>query len=59
MKLPKKIVFTAEITGEDLADQRFFVLDDEKWKKFQKILNRPARVLPGLKRLMDEKSPWE
>jgi uncharacterized protein (DUF1778 family) len=42
-----------------LLNQRFFLLDDENWKKFNEVLERPARVKPGLKKLMKEKAPWE
>jgi uncharacterized protein (DUF1778 family) len=42
-----------------LSDQRVFLLDDEKWQKFQEALDRPAVVNPHLKGLMEEKSPWE
>jgi uncharacterized protein (DUF1778 family) len=40
-------------------DQRFFLLDDENWKKFQGVLDRPAEVTPKLHQLMKEKPPWE
>jgi len=42
-----------------LLNQRFFLLNDEEWKKFQEVLEQPAKVKPGLKKLMKEKAPWE
>jgi uncharacterized protein (DUF1778 family) len=42
-----------------LLDQRFFILEEEDWQKFQEALERPAQVKPGLLNLMKEKAPWE
>jgi uncharacterized protein (DUF1778 family) len=42
-----------------LLDQRFFILEEEDWQKFQDALERPAQVKPGLLKLMKEKAPWE
>ncbi len=44
---------------DTLMGQRFFLLDDESWKKFQEVLDRPAEVNPKLQQLMKEKAPWE
>jgi hypothetical protein len=32
----------------DPADRVHFVLDEEPWQAFVKLLNRPARAVPGL-----------
>ncbi len=42
-----------------LLNQRLFLLDDEDWQKFQDALEQPAKVKPGLQKLMKEKAPWE
>jgi len=42
-----------------LLNQRFFLLDDDQWKKFQEALDQPAKVNPGLQKLLKEKAPWE
>jgi uncharacterized protein (DUF1778 family) len=42
-----------------ILDQRFFILEEEDWQKFQEALERPAQVKPGLLNLMKEKAPWE
>ena len=42
-----------------LADRTRFVLDEKRWRAFQKALDRPARVKPRLARLMREKSVVE
>lgn len=42
-----------------ILDQRLFLLDEENWNKFQEELERPAVVKPGLKRLLEEESPWD
>lgn len=42
-----------------LLNQRFFLLNDEEWKNFQEALERPAKVKPGLQKLLKEKAPWE
>lgn len=37
-----------------LYDQKLFILDDEKWRKFQEALDRPAAVNLKLNELMRE-----
>jgi uncharacterized protein (DUF1778 family) len=37
-----------------LADQTRFVLDEERWKAFTALLDRPARDKPRLRRLFEE-----
>lgn len=48
-----------EAAENALLNQRFFLLNDEEWEGFQETLERPARVKPGLKKLLREKAPWE
>jgi len=54
-------VLTAAIAKaqDALADRRVFQLDDEAWEKFNEILDRPGRVLPGLAKLMASTPIWE
>ncbi len=42
-----------------LLDQRLFFLNDAQWIAFQEALNHPAEVKPTLKKLIEEKAPWE
>jgi uncharacterized protein (DUF1778 family) len=44
---------------ETLADQVHFVLSDKQWKAFNAALERPARVLPRLRKLLTEPSILE
>ncbi len=54
------ILDSACAAAEDtLLDQRFFLLEDADWEKFQEALERPAKVNPKLKQLLQEKAPWE
>lgn len=39
---------------ETLAEQRLFLLDDEQWRKFQELLDRPVQDKPALKALLTE-----
>lgn len=39
--------------------KQHFVLDDEKWKEFQEILNRPVQDNPNLTKLLREPSVLE
>lgn len=48
-----------ERAEETLADRRVFLLDDKQWTAFQAALDAPPRSLPGLKRLLARKAPWE
>lgn len=48
-----------EAAENTLLNQRFFLLNDEEWKKFQENLEQPAKIKPGLKKLLEEKAPWE
>jgi uncharacterized protein (DUF1778 family) len=42
-----------------LLDQRIFFLNDAQWIAFQEALNSPPVEIPALKKLMEEKAPWE
>ena len=42
-----------------LLDQQFFLVEDEQLHQFQKALNEPAKIVPGLKDLFKEDAPWE
>jgi uncharacterized protein (DUF1778 family) len=42
-----------------LADRSRFVLDDEAWSEFVALLDRPARVNPGLAKLLATPSAFE
>ena len=44
---------------ETLADRRFFVLNPEQWAELRAALDAPPRVLPGLKRLLEQQASWE
>lgn len=41
-----------------LADRRRFDLDETQWTSFMEALDAPARDLPRLRRLLDEKGPF-
>lgn len=42
-----------------LADRTHFEVDQPQWEKFLELLDRPARVPPGLKKLFSEPSVFE
>lgn len=56
-----EFVTTAAMTrAEDtLADRRVFRLDDAAWTEFAAILDRPARRVPELAKLLEEPAPWD
>jgi len=35
------------------------VKNDKEWAAFLEALDAPAKVKPGLKRLMEEDAPWD
>jgi uncharacterized protein (DUF1778 family) len=41
---------------ETIADQVHFILSEKQWKAFNDALDRPARVLPRLRKLLTEPS---
>ena len=44
---------------EVLADQTRFVVPADKWDEFVTLLDRPARVLPGLREAASRPSPFD
>jgi uncharacterized protein (DUF1778 family) len=44
---------------DDQADQTHFVLSEEHWHAFSEALDRPARHLPELEKLLQEPSILE
>jgi uncharacterized protein (DUF1778 family) len=38
----------------DLRDRTEFVLEKKQWDRFMTLLDRPARVTPGLRRLFSK-----
>ena len=43
---------------EVLLEQRLFLLDEETFERFDAMLDRPPSDNPGLKALLDVKTPW-
>ena len=41
-----------------LLDRRYFSLEDEQFRKFSAILDRPPKDNPGLRRLLQTKPVW-
>ncbi len=39
---------------QTLFDRRYFVLEEEQWRAFCDIMNRPVQSKPNLKRLLSE-----
>ena len=48
-----------DAAGDDSADRQIFRLNDEQWRAFQEILDRPVVDKPRLARLLAEKSVLE
>lgn len=44
---------------ETLAERQHFGLDAERWTAFLEALDAPPRELPRIRRLFEEKSPFE
>lgn len=40
--------------NQALADRRHFVLNHEQWAAFQKVLDRPVKAKPRLKKLLSK-----
>ena len=55
----KASVRQAAASGDTLADRRLFRLDDERWRAFQDVLDRPVADKPRLARLLAGKSALE
>jgi uncharacterized protein (DUF1778 family) len=49
----------AERAERTLADQRHFVLSPKQWKAFSEALDRPAKRIPALAKLLREPSILE
>ena len=43
---------------EDLADRRYFTVDDAAWKEFNALLERPPVYKPRLSKLLAQPAPW-
>lgn len=44
---------------ETLADRRHWVLNDEQWAEFNRLLDATPEDNPGLQRLKGHKAPWD
>lgn len=54
------VTMAAVTRAEDtLADRRVFPLDEAAWAEFTAILDRPARRIPELAQLLNERAPWD
>ena len=42
----------------DLADRRYFAIDDAAWTEFNALLERPPVNKPMLEKLLSEPEPW-
>lgn len=42
----------------DLADRRYFELDDAAWVEFDALLSRPPVHKPRLEKLLSQSDPW-
>src|SRR3954451_7642302 len=42
-----------------LLDRRYFVVSEEAFRKFTRLLDRPPKDNPKLRRLLETKAPWE
>jgi uncharacterized protein (DUF1778 family) len=56
-----EFVTTAAIerATDTLADRLVFKLDDEAWTQFTAILDRPAKPIPELVKLLHQRAPWD
>jgi uncharacterized protein (DUF1778 family) len=48
-----------ERAAETLAERRHFALDDEKWNEFMDMLDQPPKVIPQIRKLFSEPSPFD
>jgi uncharacterized protein (DUF1778 family) len=54
------VVQAARVVAEDtLADRRVFRLDETAWDEFVEVLDRPARPVPELARLLSSDSVFD
>ena len=42
-----------------LLDRRLFQVDDETYQAFEALLNAPVKDNPALRKLLNNKAPWE
>ncbi len=42
-----------------LTDRRWFALDDERWERFQALLDAPAPAMPKLRALLSEPTVFD
>ena len=42
-----------------LLDQRLFLLDDNACQAFETLIEAPVKDNPALRRLLNNKAPWE
>jgi uncharacterized protein (DUF1778 family) len=49
---------TLRAAEEVLADQTRFILPADEWDRFVEFLDRPARVLPGLRSAASKPGPF-
>jgi uncharacterized protein (DUF1778 family) len=47
-----------EKAEQTLLDQRLFMVDENTWRAFQDVLERPAQVKMGLQTLIAEPAIW-
>lgn len=50
---------SAKLAEEMILDQKVFILHQDQWDTFHKMLNQPPSVNKKLKKLLTTKSPWE
>ncbi len=54
------VVQAARAVAEDaLADRRVFRLEETSWEEFVEVLDRPARSIPELTRLLSSSSVFD
>jgi len=60
-KTVSQFMLDAALTAaaETLEDRRSFVLDRHQWNKFLRLLDRPLRMKPRLRRLVTQRSILE
>ena len=42
-----------------LLDQRLFMSEDNAWHAFETLIDAPVKYNPALRRLLNDKAPWE
>ena len=42
-----------------LLDQRLFLADDKAWQTFEALIDAPVKDNPALRKLLNDKAPWE